>query len=147
RIVIAAPPRSPGPPGLSVADLASQAGADPVDIACELLRENDGDVTIVRRSAREDDVRRVLASPLSLIGSDGVPKPGLPHPRWAGTFTRVLGHYVRDEGLLALEEAVHKMTGASARRFGLQERGEVRNGWAADLVVFDPETVADSATY
>ncbi|TYP88600.1 N-acyl-D-amino-acid deacylase family protein [Blastococcus xanthinilyticus] len=147
RIVVASAPRSPAAQGRSVADLAAASGADAVDMACDLLRANDGDVTIVSHSMREDDVRRVLASPLSMIGSDGVPKPGLPHPRWAGTFARVLGHYVRDEGLLSLEEAVHKMTGASARRFGLAGRGEVRSGWTADLVVFDPQEVADTATY
>lgn len=94
---------------------------------------------------REDDVRRVLASPFAMIGSDGVPKPGHPHPRWAGTFPRVLGHYGREMGLLALEVAVHKMTGLAAERFGLAGRGVLRDGAHADLVVLDPRTVAELA--
>jgi N-acyl-D-aspartate/D-glutamate deacylase len=147
RIVVAGAPRTPQHQGVSIADLAGQAGEDPVDVACRLLRDNDGNVTILSQSMHEDDVRRVLASPLSMIGSDGVPKPGRPHPRWAGTFARVLGHYVRSERLLALEAAVHKMTGLPAQRFGLTGRGELRDGWAADLVVLDAEGIVDRATY
>lgn len=93
-------------------------------------------------------MRRVLAAPYSMIGSDGVPKPGgRPHPRWAGTFPRVLGHYVRELGLLGLETAVHKMTGMAAARFGLAGRGVIADGAHADLVVFDPSSIADGATF
>lgn len=95
----------------------------------------------------EADVRRILAFPLTMIGSDGLPHDDHPHPRLWGTFPRVLGHYSRDVALFPLETAVHKMTGLSAKRFGLADRGFVRTGYAADLVVFDPRTVADVATY
>jgi len=95
----------------------------------------------------EDDVRRILNHDRTMIGSDGVNDQPLPHPRLWGTFPRVLGHYARDLGLLSLERAVHKMTGLSAKRFGLRERGVVREGWHADLAVFDPATIADRATY
>jgi N-acyl-D-amino-acid deacylase len=96
---------------------------------------------------REDDVRRVIAHPLSMIGSDGLPHDRHPHPRLWGTFPRVLGHYCRDVGLFPLEQAVHKMTGLSARNFGLADRGELRAGACADVVVFDPATVRDVATF
>ncbi|MFI6532466.1 amidohydrolase family protein [Nonomuraea sp. NPDC050547] len=122
-------------------------GGDPVDAAAELLLAEGGQVTIISHSMREDDVRRVLAAEFTMIGSDGVPKPGRPHPRIAGTFPRVLGHYAREEGLLSLEAAVHKMTGMAAGRFGLAGRGVVRDGAHADLVVFDPAAIADAATY
>ncbi|NBB84237.1 MAG: amidohydrolase family protein, partial [Alphaproteobacteria bacterium] len=95
----------------------------------------------------EDDVERVLAFPPALVGSDGLPHDKRPHPRLWGTFPRVLGHYVRERRLFGLETAVHKMTGATARVFGLADRGTIRPGAAADLVLFDPETVADTATY
>lgn len=95
----------------------------------------------------EADVRRVLAHRLTMIGSDGLPHDRHPHPRLWGTFPRVLGHYSRDLGLFDLETAVHKMTGLSAARFGLDGRGLVRPGYHADLVVFDPATVADRATF
>lgn len=95
----------------------------------------------------EADVRRILAFPLTMIGSDGLPHDDHPHPRLWGTFPRVLGHYSRDVGLFPLETAIHKMTGLSARRFGLRDRGFVREGLAADLVVFDADSVADVATY
>ena len=96
---------------------------------------------------REDDVQRVLRYPATMIGSDGLPHDRHPHPRLWGTFPRVLGHYSRDVQLFPLETAVHKMTGLSARRFGLQQRGELRPGWFADLCVFDPDTVLDVATF
>ena len=95
----------------------------------------------------EEDVRRILAYPHSMIGSDGIPYDDRPHPRLWGTFPRVLGHYARDVGLFPIETAVHKMTGLSAARFGLADRGVVRPGAAADLVVFDPTAIIDRATY
>lgn len=95
----------------------------------------------------EQDVERILAHPETMIGSDGLPHDRFPHPRLWGAFPRVLGHYRRERGLFALEVAVRKMTGLSAERFGLHDRGFVRPGLAADLVVFDPETVADAASF
>ncbi|MGX2992800.1 N-acyl-D-amino-acid deacylase family protein [Streptomyces sp. JNUCC 64] len=146
-IAVAAAPTHPHVQGRRIADLAAERGCDPVDYVCDLLLAEQGEVTIISHSMREDDVRRVVASPLSMIGSDGVPKPGRPHPRWAGSFARVLGHYARDEGLLTLEAAVHKMTGLPAARFRLAGRGTVTGGAHADLVVLDPAAVRDRATF
>ena len=95
----------------------------------------------------EADVRRILADPLAMIGSDGLPHDARPHPRLWGTFPRVLGHYARDLGLFSLEAAVRKMTGHTAAVFGLIDRGVIRAGAWADLVLFDPERVRDAATY
>jgi len=101
----------------------------------------------VYHNMREDDVRRVLSHPLTMVGSDGLPNDPMPHPRLWGAFPRVLGHYSRDVGLFPLAEAVHKMTGLSARRYGLAGRGLVREGYHADLVLFDPAGVTDRATF
>lgn len=95
----------------------------------------------------EEDVRRVLAFPHTMIGSDGLPHDASPHPRLWGTFPRVLGHYAREVGLFPLEEAVRRMTALPAERFGLQGRGRVEPGACADLAVFDPRTVIDRATW
>lgn len=95
----------------------------------------------------ERDVQRILAFPETMIGSDGLPHDASPHPRLWGTFPRVLGHYSRDLGLFPLEVAVHKMTGLPAARFGLHGRGRIEPGAHADLVLFDPATVIDSATF
>ena len=95
----------------------------------------------------EDDVQRIMRHRLAMIGSDGLPHDSYPHPRLWGTFPRVLGHYARDLGLFSMEEAVRKMTGHTAEVFGLVDRGTVRPGGYADLVLFDPETVKDAATY
>jgi N-acyl-D-amino-acid deacylase len=96
---------------------------------------------------REDDVQRVMSSPIAMIGSDGLPHDRHPHPRLWGTFPRVIGHYARDLGLFPLETAIHKMTGLSAKVFGLKDRGVIRPGAYADLVLFDPRTIIDRATY
>lgn len=95
----------------------------------------------------ENDVRAIMSYPATMIGSDGLPHDRHPHPRLWGTFPRVLGHYARDEELFPLETAVHKMTGLTASTFGLKDRGILAEGAYADLVLFDPETVADKATF
>ena len=98
-------------------------------------------------SMDEADVERILAYPETMIGSDGLPHDTFPHPRLWGSFPRVLGHYTRERGLFSLETAIHKMTGLPASRFNLAGRGLVQPGHAADLVVFDPQRVADQATF
>jgi len=95
----------------------------------------------------ESDVRAILSYPHTMIGSDGLPHDVFPHPRLWGTFPRVLGHYSRDEGLFPLEEAVRRMTSLPAAWFGFADRGVLRPGNYADLVVFDPETVIDRSTF
>ena len=95
----------------------------------------------------EDDVQRIMAHPLSMIGSDGIPHDEHPHPRLWGTFPRVLGHYSRGLGLFSMETAIHKMTGRCAEAFGIVDRGYLREGAYADLVLFDPATVIDAATF
>jgi N-acyl-D-amino-acid deacylase len=95
----------------------------------------------------EADVQRILAFPPTMIGSDGLPGGEINHPRLWGSFPRVLGHYSRDLGLFDLETAIHKMTGLTASRFGLIDRGKLAVGAYADVTVFDPETVIDRATF
>lgn len=95
----------------------------------------------------EDDMRRILAYPPTMIGSDGLPHDTHPHPRLWGTFPRVLGRYAREEKLFSLEQAIHKMTGLSAGNFGLKDRGVLREGAYADIVVFDADEIADCATF
>ena len=95
----------------------------------------------------EEDVQRILAFPQTMIGSDGLPSDTHPHPRLWGTFPRVLGRYVREVKLFSLEEAVRKMTSLPAACFGLKEQGILKPGKYADLVIFDPDTIVDSATF
>jgi N-acyl-D-amino-acid deacylase len=101
----------------------------------------------IYHSISEQDMRRILCHPATMIGSDGLPNDPRPHPRLWGTFPRVLGRYSRDEKLLSLPNAIHKMTQMPAQRFGLAERGLIRQGYFADLVLFDPEKIIDKATF
>ena len=128
--------------------ISEERGVDPAECMMDLLVEQDGGVSMVFFLMAEDDVDGVVGWEHSLVASDSLHfQSDRPHPRSYGTFPRVLGTFVRERGLLTLEETVRKMTSFPARRFRLGKRGIVAPGHAADLVVFDPENVADKATY
>jgi len=134
--------------GKRLDDVATMMDLPPDQAAARLLQEEDNAVVIIHFSMEEGDVRRVLRHPTCMIGSDGIPSPeGKPHPRLYGTFARILGTYVREAGVLSLQEAVRRMTSLPAKKFRLADRGEVRAGAWADLVVFNPQTIDDVATY
>ncbi len=135
--------------GRMLVDVARERGVDVVDLVREVLTAPLGDRTIcIQFIIDEADVETNLAHADMMVGSDGIPDlRGRPHPRLFGTFPRVLGRYVRERGVLRLEEAVRRMTSLSADTFGLTGRGRVREGHWADLVLFDAATVADNATY
>jgi N-acyl-D-amino-acid deacylase len=153
-IVISACDVRPEVLGLSLAEIAAAEGADPLDVAFDLIAESEGMVGSIRHAQSEDVVQKLMQLPIVVAGSDGyalspdgVLGRSKPHPRSYGTFPRILGKYVRDEGVLTLEEAVRKMTGLPAERLGLSGRGVVREGAWADLVLFDAGTVVDKATF
>lgn len=125
-----------------LADIAAEWGVSQKEASARLMPAG-----AVYFDMHEDDVRRILANPLVMIGSDGIPHDQHPHPRLWGTFPRVLGHYSRDVGLFSLEEAVRKMTSLPAAKFRLKDRGQVAVGHFADLVVFDPASIIDVATF
>jgi N-acyl-D-amino-acid deacylase len=147
RILVSSCPGQSQFEGRSITELAADAGQDEADFFFELLITEKATVTVVLHLMSEDDVRTVARSEMAMIGSDGIPLPGKPHPRWAGTFTRVLGRYSRELGLFDLATALEKMTSIPAARFGLDDRGLLLKGKAADIVVFDAESVLDRATY
>lgn len=135
--------------GLTMVDAAAERGETEFASLVGILLENDLRATMNVFAMREDDVRLALRHPRAMIGSDGLPpgNGGKPHPRLFGTFSRVLGHYVRDVGLFTLPEAIARMTSLPARTFGLTDRGLLRPGAAADVVLLDPDRVADRATF
>jgi dihydroorotase/N-acyl-D-amino-acid deacylase len=133
--------------GLTVEAAAAKLGKTALDFVCDLLVEESLDVGDLTVNSCEEDLRAVLTHPLTVVGSDGLDVGDLPHPRQYGTFPRVLARYVREEAVLTLESAVHKMTGQTAAIFGLTGLGRLLKGYHADLVVFDPGTVSDTATY
>jgi N-acyl-D-amino-acid deacylase len=133
---------------------AREENRSPYEFMRDLLIEEEGRVSMVGFGMDEDNLRLVLAHPLVTVGSDGnsvAPYGELgkskPHPRFYGTFPRVLGRYTREEGILTLPEAVKKMTSMAASKFGLTGRGSIAEDNFADLVVFDPDTVIDKATF
>lgn len=140
--------------GKRISDLAKAKRKNPFDFIFDFLIEEQGRVGIVLFMINEDDMRKVISSDFSMIGSDassqapyGVLGKAKPHPRSYGTFIRVLGKHVREESLLSLPEAIRKMTSLPARKMGLWNRGLVRVGNWADLVIFDEDKVEDKATY
>jgi N-acyl-D-amino-acid deacylase len=127
---------------------------DPYTSLFDLILEEEGAAGMVIFAMGEEDVRRIMRHPLQMVGTDsgasgttGFMRRGKPHPRGYGSYPKILGRYVRDNGILTLEEAIRKMTSFPAQRFGLFTRGLLKLGMQADLVVFNPETVIDTATY
>jgi len=140
--------------GKMVSDVAKERGIDDFDAAFDVLFECGGYVGVVYFTIGDEDIERIMKHPAVMIGSDssaigasGPTARGKPHPRTFGTFVRVLGHYVRELGVLTLQEAVRKMTSMPAQKMRLYDRGLLRPGLKADVVVFDPGTVSDNATY
>lgn len=132
--------------GRNLRDLAEEAGATPLEVAIQLLIEEKLNAGIIIFHQSEDVLQRLMRHPRGGFGTDGVIGKR-PHPRLYGTFPRVLGRYVREEKVLRMEEAIRKATSLAADRLRLADRGRIAPGMAADLVVFDPHTVADTATY
>jgi N-acyl-D-amino-acid deacylase len=154
RVRISRSPARPEYTGRYVSEVAVEAGKGPEQWVLDALIENHLGVGMIVFMISEENLRVVLKHPVVSIGTDATVLPtegplaqGLPHPRAFGTFPRVLARYVRDQGVLTLAEAVHKMTGLPARKLRLSDRGMLREGFKADLVVFDPEKIEDRATF
>ncbi len=140
--------------GRRLGELAEELREDPYDLTVRLLRESGGSAGMIGFGMSEENTERLLAHPLGMVCSDGgayAPYGPLsassPHPRGYGSFPRVLGRYVRERGAMTLEAAVHKMTGLPASKLALADRGLIRPGAVADLVVFDPDQIGDRATF
>jgi len=147
EVLIASAPKHPEWEGRRLDELARSWDV-PAEQASERVLAGEGEACfVVLFTMDEADIRTVLAHPTTMIGSDGVPAGGKPHPRLYGCFARILGHYVREAPVLDLPTAIHRMTGMPAAKFQLIDRGVVRAGAFADLVVFDPARIADVATY
>ena len=140
--------------GRTFGELAAERRQDPIDTVADYLIDDQGATRVLVTSISEDDIREIVASPIALVGSDGncvadygTVSQGMPHPRFYGTFPRIISRYVREQRALPLELAVHKMTGATARALKLRDRGLLREGHRADIAIFDPADFEDRATY
>jgi N-acyl-D-amino-acid deacylase len=140
--------------GLTLAEVAEMRGQDPREVAMDLIVEDGSRISTVYFTQSEDIVRKAVALPWVSFNSDaasmapeGVFLQGSPHPRAYGSFARVLGKYVRDEGVISLEEAIRKLAALPAENLRIDRRGKLQEGFFADVVVFDPETIQDHATF
>jgi len=153
-VQISVSPRLPQHAGETIAALAAARGRDAIDLVCDYLIEDNGATRVLITSIAEGDIREIVRSPSALVGSDGncvadygVVSQGMPHPRFYGTFPRIIGHYVHEQRLLPLEQAIRKMTAATARALRLRDRGLLEEGYRADITIFDPADFKDRATY
>ncbi len=140
--------------GRSLLELASEEHQRPLDFLRRLMIEENGQVSVVVFAMSEENLEKILRYPRTMIGSDGTAREpegilgeGHPHPRSYGTFPRFLGHYVRERKVMPLEEAIRRTSWLPAQKFGLRQRGKIEPGFYADLVLFDPQTISDRATY
>jgi len=135
--------------GRSLAEIGQAGSKDPYDLIFDLVAEEAFEAGVIIFNMGEEDIARIMSHPWTMVGSDGIPSLGESrvHPRFSGTFPRVLGRYVRDKGVLTLAEAVRKMTSLPAQAFGLKDKGLIQTGRDADLVIFDPARIQDGATF
>ena len=137
--------------GKNILEIAEMTGKDPADACFDLILDTNGLVNEVNYGMCEEDIEYIMSQNFGVIGSDGeamsLDHDGIPHPRVFGTFPRVLAHYCRKRKLFPLEKAIHKMTGMPAERMGLKDRGLIREGMWADLVLFDPDEICDTPSY
>ena len=149
NIIISASPRNGDFIGKSIAEIAKMTAKDPFDVYFDLVIEEQMEAAMVIFMMDDGDIERILKAPDTMIGSDGVPGFGSAkiHPRMTGTFPRILGHYVRERGVITIQEAIRKMTSLPAQTFGLYTKGILRQGMDADLVIFDPDAIIDKSTY
>lgn len=146
-VLLASVPNRPEWEGKSIADMADEWDL-PAEQAAQRVVDEGGTATIVVQFAMDEaDVKTILKHPTTMIGTDGLGFGSRPHPRHYGTYPRILGKYVREEGVITMEDAIWKMSGFPATKFQLPGRGFIREGAIADLVLFDPATVIDRATY
>ena len=146
-VLVAAAPRHPEWEGHTLPEIAAVEGVHPREMADRIVAAEGRDCFVVLASMDENDVRTVMAHQCVMVGSDGISAGARPHPRLHHTYPRILGHYVRQEGVLSLPEAIRRMTSMPAERFGFTDRGTITPGAHADLVLFDPATVIDTGTY
>jgi N-acyl-D-amino-acid deacylase len=133
--------------GKSLAELAASNNIEPEQFLVDVMLEEHGDAFVILHMMSEEDLLRIMKKPYCMFGTDGTPIREMPHPRLYGTFSRVLGKYVRNDGILTLTDAIRKMTSLPAQRMGLRDRGMIREGMWADIAVFDPLTITDNATF
>ena len=133
--------------GKSLQQIAEMRQEEPLESIFNLLLDEECAVAMIMFTMAEEDVRTVMRHPATMIGTDGIWSHGKPHPRIYGSYPRILGMYVRQERLLSLEEAVRKMTSFPAQKFGLWKKGIVREGMDADVIIFDPDTIAERSTF
>jgi N-acyl-D-amino-acid deacylase len=153
-VQISVSPKLPQHAGKTIGALAGERGCDPIDLVCDYLIEDNGATRVLITSIAEEDIRDIVRSPTALVGSDGncvadygIVARGMPHPRFYGTFPRIIGRYVGEQHLLPLERAIRKMTGATAQALRLHDRGLLKEGYRADITMFDPADFKDRATY
>jgi N-acyl-D-amino-acid deacylase len=153
-VQISISPNLPEHAGKTIGALAAERGQDPVDCLCGYLADDKGATRVLVTGMSEGDIEELVRDETVLVGSDGncvatygTVSQGMPHPRFYGTFPRIIDHYVRRERVVPLETAIHKMTGATAKALKLKDRGLLREGFRADVTIFDPKDFRDRATY
>ena len=148
-ILVPSAKQTPEVEGKSIKEYADKKGIDPFEALFTVLVENEGAALAAYFMADDEDIERIMGHPYTMIATDGIlAGPGVKaHPRCTGTFPRVLGRYVREKKVLRLEEAIRKMTSLPALKLGLKNKGLIKEGLDADLVIFDPNTIIDRADY